>query len=120
VTPLKLCHAAAIALMGWYLMLPPIVQGPVTNPKCQQGYRADASLPLSGWTVDTAFDTAKECEATRDQAHDEVRHDQTEEHLSREGLSAEQLSSLCAHRVRLEQLAQATCVSTDDPRLKGN
>jgi hypothetical protein len=114
----KLAHAAALALVGWYLMLPPIVQGPVTNPKCQQGFQTKASLPLSDWAVDGAFDTAKECEAARRQSQDESARDPIEDRLAREGLSEDQLSNLCAHLVHVEQLAQATCISTDDPRLK--
>jgi hypothetical protein len=47
---MKARHAAALALVGWYLMTPPILL------KCP-----DEGAPLSRWTVEEAFDTAREC-----------------------------------------------------------
>lgn len=44
---MKTCHAAALALLGWYLMVP-LVGG-------------DASAPLSQWRTIDSFDTAQEC-----------------------------------------------------------
>ncbi|HEY6420006.1 MAG TPA: hypothetical protein VIX59_13465 [Candidatus Binataceae bacterium] len=49
---MKLCHAAALALVGWYLMMPPQTPDDV--------YITNA--PLSHWHVQRAFDTATECE----------------------------------------------------------
>ena len=44
-------HRAALALFGWYLMMPPI--GMNGSPT--------ASAPISNWTVVDAFDTAAAC-----------------------------------------------------------
>ncbi|HUN57889.1 MAG TPA: hypothetical protein VMU41_07220, partial [Candidatus Binataceae bacterium] len=44
-------NTAALALAGWYLMLPPMQSG-----------RPNASAPLSQWTTIESFNTAKECE----------------------------------------------------------
>jgi hypothetical protein len=46
-------HAAALALLGWYLMAPPV------NPKLPEGI--DAEAPLSHWSIMGSFDTASEC-----------------------------------------------------------
>jgi hypothetical protein len=49
---MDLRHAAALALMGWYLMLPPY------KADCQQ---VDTHSPLSAWTVARTFDSARGC-----------------------------------------------------------
>jgi hypothetical protein len=48
---MKRYHAVALALVGWYLMLPPIVDG-----------KPDVSASLSTWEQWRAFDTADLCE----------------------------------------------------------
>jgi hypothetical protein len=43
-------HAAALALVGWYLMVPP---------------SEHVNLPISRWNHIASFDTADKCEADR-------------------------------------------------------
>lgn len=43
-------HAAALALVGWYLMAPPMSH-----------HAIDANAPLSQWAVIGSYDTANEC-----------------------------------------------------------
>jgi hypothetical protein len=47
-------HAAALALVGWYLMLPPF-----------NGKSVDADAPLSKWTVYATSDSVGKREGTR-------------------------------------------------------
>ena len=47
-------HAAALALVGWYLMVPPV-----------DGKSVDSDAPLSKWTVYATSDSARKCEGTR-------------------------------------------------------
>jgi hypothetical protein len=90
---MKLRHAAALALVGWYLITPPISEDKTGNaiPGTM-----NTAAPLSGWlAVNTVFDSLAECKkAQRDladfQKDDPVRHD-----ADLHGL----------------------CVKTDDPRL---
>ncbi|MGO9060944.1 MAG: hypothetical protein ACLQU2_26710 [Candidatus Binataceae bacterium] len=57
---MELQHAAALALVGWYLMLPPwIAQN-----------RFDANAPLSKWQISGRFDTAQDCKFVREAAVD--------------------------------------------------
>jgi hypothetical protein len=52
---MNLRHAAALALVGWYLMVPPFTAqraGPVD---------VDDQAPLSKWTIAGSFDTAEQC-----------------------------------------------------------
>jgi hypothetical protein len=86
----KLCHAAALALVGWYLFVPP-----TTRTWWIGAERYDDAAPLSSWTIERSFDKAEGCEAarltTQQQAGDEA--------------------------IRMDH---AVCVASDDPRLKGS
>jgi hypothetical protein len=57
--------AAALALLGWYLMLPPQTRTWWVGPE-----RYDDVAPLSSWTIERSFDKAELCEATQQQAGD--------------------------------------------------
>ena len=89
-------HAAALALVGWYLMTPPTTG----NPK---PFEHDVTAPLSRWTVDQAFDTAAECEGRCGQIGDE---------LARKAERGRSFDLLDLGRM----LAQ--CIASDDPRLR--
>jgi hypothetical protein len=56
---MKSCHPAALALVGWYLMVPPT----------KDANDIDPSVPLPKWVVLRAFDTA----AAFDDAQDQLR-----------------------------------------------
>jgi hypothetical protein len=90
-------HAAALALVGWYLMIPPKLG---VNSKDQIYVE---SAPFSRWQMSESFDTAKECqEAARALAR------------------PEQSAAEAGQRPSLEsfRLVYAKCIATDDPRLK--
>ncbi|MHB8381862.1 MAG: hypothetical protein ACYDC3_05925 [Candidatus Binataceae bacterium] len=101
---MKLRHAAALALVGWYLMLPPLkVEGPASNPNTP--VEADTGVPLAQWHVISTgepFETKAECEAYP--AHlIKLLHDPNKpgaEHALKYWLNKSQ------------------CFATDDPRLK--
>jgi hypothetical protein len=48
---MNLHHAAALAMLGWYLMVPP----PAPTP------RFDLKAPLSKWSKKASFNSQKEC-----------------------------------------------------------
>jgi hypothetical protein len=52
---MKTRHAAALALVGWYLLAPP--SGPDDKPI--------VTAPFSQWTDHHTYDTAAHCEARR-------------------------------------------------------
>ena len=56
-------HAAALALVGWYLMIPP---RPSRNGWFPNWERTIANL--SGWDIIASFDSAQACEAARSKA----------------------------------------------------
>jgi hypothetical protein len=88
-------HAAALTLLGWYLMGPPPIPDswwskhlPWTVP-----HEWNRDAPLSSWTIQAKYQTQKECE---------------------EGLAA-------TRRANADYIASSIlawqCVSSDDPRL---
>jgi hypothetical protein len=91
----KLRHAAALALVGWYLMAAP----PMLNKGGSSG--PDLGAPLSKWTIEESFDTAKECEAAD------------------EKLKTRFLDARPQTLAGIEWAQGISCIATDDPRLKG-
>ena len=95
-------HAAALALVGWYLMTPPqsVDMSGVsrTNAKTEVPKRVKeyaqsvAATPLSLWKTKDFFDTAQEC---KHQKNLDVEADSPDYFFEK-------------------------CIATDDPRLKPN
>jgi hypothetical protein len=85
-------HAAALALVGWYLM------APAAYPAKNGMWRWDAAAPLSRWKLVKSFDSAVQCEA---------------ELLERQrGAKMENKASV---RNFVESFQ---CIASDDPRLR--
>jgi hypothetical protein len=85
---IKFRHTAALALMGWYLFVPPQTRIWWIGDKYY-----DAAAPLSRWTVERSFDKAQVCEAAR--------------------LAIQEQSGDAANR-----MSHAICIASNDPRLK--
>jgi hypothetical protein len=96
VTAMRLRQVAALALVGWYLMVPP--------------WPVRTSAPLGQWTIVKSFDTATDCEAelSRQQAAAKVL---TKRVLQNSAQAPKETAEFAAH------WHWATCVATDDPRL---
>jgi hypothetical protein len=52
---MNLRHTAALALVGWYLMMPPVTSDG----------RIQKNAPLSRWYIFSNFETKEECEKAR-------------------------------------------------------
>jgi hypothetical protein len=94
---MNLRHAAALALVGWYL-----ITAPLTDDS-----RADLGAPLSTWHVWRRFDSVQECEKMR----------KTVRGAGEPAESSEQYRSPESVEPKLG-LRAAQCIATDDPRLK--
>lgn len=90
---MKLRHAAALALVGWYLMVPPLI----ANPNPTTGGQLEVSAPLSKWEIVRSFDTAAECNEARQRT------------------AASGVGNAEAQRLWQKY---ATCIASDDPRLR--
>jgi len=108
---MKLRHAAALALVGWYLLIAP------TTAQNQ----ADLQAPLSKWLNAGSFDSASGCEAIRRRITKDLwsEKDRLEWQFRQRDIrhSGHHPVSYSEYAKRLQG---AQCVSTDDPRLKEN
>jgi len=105
-------HAAALASVGWYLMIPPA-----------HDFGGPPKTSLSQWDQVSAFDTATACEASLSDLWDcaqELRNN------PKGGAACEKIENLktlfvdigAGEREKLVyRLANVRCVATDDPRL---
>ena len=94
-------HAAALALVGWYLMAPPVRQ-----PNGEPAY-VDEHAAYRDWKILHEFKTADECEAGQARAKSDAENG----NLSVGVVDVDPAPWLA-------QQAEAQCVASDDPRLK--
>ena len=92
-------HAAALALVGWYLMVPPLVDAP---------YKIDMEAPLASWKVSQRFDTSEECNTALMAAKAKY------EHTASAPLGTIEKGT----RAFALQMTFAQCVSSGNPNLK--
>jgi hypothetical protein len=98
----KLRRAAALAIVGWYLMLAPRTSDspPVTD---------DVNAPLNKWKTVGSYDTAAECDAGKKDTPATIYN-------AEEGMSEQQKKVWTQTIMNL--LEASICIATDDPRLK--
>jgi hypothetical protein len=104
-------NTAALALVGWYLMMPP-----------RNEITLNALAPLSRWAIADSFDSASECRLALKQkkmiADDEKKQRvaEDERRLQRSEPPSANIEQIAIE----EQNRRSVCIATDDPRLKGN
>ena len=103
-------HAAVLALVGWYVMLPPIPAPDLWQTLTHQcpgdSCCPDGEQPLSEWKIQEVFDTAKQCKEALETAR--------AKNLS--GVS--EVRGPCSGTTPgLHRWTYAQCVASDDPRL---
>jgi hypothetical protein len=88
-------YAAALAVVGWYLMMPPVYL-----PE----WRVDPHAPLPQWTIEGSFDTLQACERRE---------------LVKKTPSAAlwEYDSRKLMVLKVQDIFQL-CIATNDPRLK--
>jgi hypothetical protein len=94
---MKPCHAVALALVGWCLMLPPV-------ERVGTLLLVTGTEPLNLWSIEQTFSSENECHkalADLKQSHIYSGRGNTEFEVD-------------------QQRQHAICVATDDPRLKPN
>jgi hypothetical protein len=94
-------HVVALALVGWYLMMPPVI--PDTH-------RVNRDAPLSQWKIAHKFPQNAGCENAKQRAREAGLAAQAlgHENLPRRGGNPDLTCVRCA----------AQCVEDNDPRLK--
>jgi hypothetical protein len=113
---MNLRHAAALAMMGWYLILPPMPMDSVTGI----GPTAP-DAPLSKWTIIESFDTAGDCEQRKTSHEKDIMNEllkfNEEGHwsINPSGYRDPKYAKPVAILMRG---MRAVCIASDDPRLK--
>jgi hypothetical protein len=87
-------HAATLAIVGWYLMMPPMGSVESRRNPSTGFYVAFSTEPLSAWEIVGSYTSAAACARALDQANQQVRQD----------------CSDCS--------VVASCIRDDDPGLK--
>jgi len=99
----KIRHAAALSLMTWFLMVPPLIPN---------SGEVNKSAPLSQWIKRRAFPHSEGCEAAKERLRKTGLANQTE---------ADAMGRRGSHNPEFHcVVCQAQCVAEDDPRLKSN
>jgi hypothetical protein len=91
------CHrAVALALVGWYLMTPPLSHS--------IRFEVDDQAPLREWTVMQAFDKASDCEDYRFRSQERHKRDAVSTPTN-------------MHQTFAVGMMDSQCIETNDPRL---
>jgi hypothetical protein len=103
---MKSRHAAALAIVAWYLMIPPI----------GADNKVDAHAPLSNWRKGVSFNSQKECD---DSLKDAIQNPMTPDEYQ---AAAKQTQKAKMKPLSISEMtkrtAESQCVAGDDPRLK--
>lgn len=103
---MKTHHAAALPIIVWYLMIPPI------------GFdnKVDAHAPLSQWRKGVTFNSQQECDES---LKDAIENPMTPDEYR---ATAEQTRKAKMKPLSMSEMTKRTqeslCVAGDDPRLK--
>ncbi len=110
---MKLRHAAALALVGWYLMMPPL-----------KGKSVVADAPLSAWKIVDRFDTAADCENSSSsllkQAKKTASQEERDFKANSDRSNSQNLETIQQLYFLQVVVPLQECIATDDPRLKAN
>jgi hypothetical protein len=134
---MNLPHAAAFALVGWYLLVPPALD--LRNPSTQTpGLFVDPSAPLLKWDTLATYESKAECERGHRERFSRVKateqSDSAEaDSIAKEGaelnqqkpLDSEKANALLVRSIAAmvkiqsnQKVILSECIATDDPRLK--
>jgi hypothetical protein len=102
---MKFRHAAALALVGWYLMTAPVTE--------QGAINQDAAL--SEWTKASHFDAESDCDARR---KEKIRDSEDEVELAPKSEADEDGKRDADKDLNAALVSQ--CVADDDPRITGS
>ncbi len=100
-------HSAALALVGWYLMVPPMT--PDGAPYI------DATAPIYTWEIVKNFDRAKDCDATIEKMWRYTASDEGKANYREHG--DWQGRYTIPYGGYLLRIANAQCVASNDARL---
>ncbi len=102
---MTLRHAAALAIVGWYLMAPPFAQ---------DGKSVLKDAPLPDWGIIGSFDSATACEGGRKYMRAYVNNANLQAQARKQ---VEKRGHISKQRLGEERTTASKCIGSDDPRL---
>jgi hypothetical protein len=108
---MKTRHAAAVVLVGWYLMVPSITYQSAANVWTVSGFDQHKRPVYSAWENYGSYDTAAECQEQLSKL------DPTASPIMPTAEGAVRNPTGLASAVR-DSVKQAVCIPDNDPRLK--
>lgn len=113
---MKLRHAAALVIAGWYLLLAPYHSGVPKHPAASKSPSSlyDLGAPLSNWVKQGSFNSKVNCEREKASLY--------RQQLGEYNRTRSENSSRLEKRAGFNQMARfyhAQCIPTEDPRLRG-
>jgi hypothetical protein len=106
---MTLRHATALALAGWYLMVPPVTPEGLTDPNATL---VNGKAPISQWVIFRAYDSADQCQQERRSGQRAL--------IDAITANPELLTDRAQYGLRAMELLKkggAQCIDSDDPRL---
>jgi hypothetical protein len=103
-------HAAVLALLGWYLLIPPVFSPMGEHPRAFN----DLNAPMNRWDIWASFESQAACEKEKERIRNEAplrirfAHERPDQDLNGNILAVAQAWQL------------AECVATGDLRLRRN
>lgn len=117
---MKLRDAAALALVGWYLMVPRAAPFRLSGGRFLPDIATGTSL--SEWSILGSYDSASRCVASLEvlaqKGRGKLRSIPYHEYTSAELLNDEHLSRQLTDHYNSLRWLNAKCIATDNPRLK--
>ena len=103
---MKARHAGALAIVVWYLMIPPI----------GADNKVDAHASLSKWRKGVGFESEKQCD---DSLKDAIQNPMTTAEYQAAGKATRKAKMRPLSKSEMtRRTAESQCVAGDDPRLK--
>ncbi len=119
---MKLRHAVGLAVVGWYLMVPPMAHEEDWQPG-----GPPTTAPLSEWFIWKSFDAADACEKAKYALFGRaLENNGNDNHRWLAGRAPsddllDEWASTCSTFSALNSaFRQSQCIATDDPRLDGD
>ncbi len=116
---MKTRHAAALTLVGWYLMIPPVKLLPNSDPSLPLGVHSfvvETDAPLGQWLQIDSYDTVASC--TDGKLSAIKKNDDAISTMNKSPPAPQDWAKETEALVEVHgALFYARCIGTDDPRL---
>lgn len=108
---MKDINTATLLLSGWFLMVPVVSDQDVKTKGFDYALARAMARPLSEWNHDSSYDSAKECEAAKQDKIDQIMFVRGKPLVPRDSIGA-------IEKRMLQQYIVSRCIPSDSIQLK--